>query len=156
MPYQSINPNNGQALQSFEHLNSAQLEHALAAAEQCFQHWKHKPYADRAVVLNKAAALLQARVDEFAKLATLEMGKRINEARGEVKYSGAILAYYAQHAERFLAPVQLHPRVGEAHLESSPLGVLFCIEPWNFPYYQLARVVGPQFLQRSPKRLRKK
>ncbi len=146
MPYQSINPNNGQALQSFEHLSSAQLEHALAAAEQCFQHWKHKPYADRAVVLNKAAALLQARVDEFAKLATLEMGKRISEARGEVKYSGAILAYYAEHAERFLAPVQLHPRVGEAHLESSPLGVLFCIEPWNFPYYQLARVVGPQLM----------
>ena len=138
MAYQSINPNDGQLLKSFEQFDSAQLEHALATAEQCYQSWKHKTYAQRAQVLNNAAALLQAHTDSFAKLATLEMGKRINEARGEVKYSGAILAYYAQHAETFLGPVKLQPRVGEAHMESSPIGVLFCVEPWNFPYYQLA------------------
>ena len=74
------------------------------------------------------------------------MGKRINEARGEVKFSGDILAYYARHAESFLAPLKLHPKVGEAHMESSPLGVLFCVEPWNFPYYQLARVAGAQLM----------
>jgi succinate-semialdehyde dehydrogenase/glutarate-semialdehyde dehydrogenase len=98
------------------------------------------------VILNKAAALLHAHVDDFAKLETLEMGKRIDEARGEVKFSGDILAYYAQHAESFLAPLKLHPRLGEAHMESSPLGVLFCVEPWNFPYYQLAPVAGAQLM----------
>jgi len=98
------------------------------------------------VILNKAAALLHAHVDDFAKLETLEMGKRTNEARGEVKFSGDILAYYAQHAESFLAPLKLHHRLGEAHMESSPLGVLFCVEPWNFPYYQLARVAGAQLM----------
>jgi succinate-semialdehyde dehydrogenase/glutarate-semialdehyde dehydrogenase len=77
---------------------------------------------------------------------TLEMGKRINEARGEVEFSSNILAYYAKNAERFLAPVKLHPTVGEAHMESSPLGVIFCVEPWNFPYYQLARVAGPHLM----------
>jgi succinate-semialdehyde dehydrogenase/glutarate-semialdehyde dehydrogenase len=74
------------------------------------------------------------------------MGKRINEARGEVEFSSNILAYYAKNAERFLAPVKLHPTVGEAHMESSPLGVIFCVEPWNFPYYQLARVAGPHLM----------
>ena len=98
------------------------------------------------MILNKAAALLHAHVDDFAKLETLEMGKRIDEARGEVKFSGDILAYYAQHAESFLAPLKLHPRLGEAHMESSPLGVLFCVEPWNFPYYQLAPVAGAQLM----------
>jgi len=146
MAYQSINPNDGKVLKSFEHMSSEQLEKSLAAAENCFQSWKHKSYAERAVVVNKAAALLLAHVDDFAKLETLEMGKRINEARGEVKFSAAILAYYAKHAEAFLAPTKLHPKVGEAHLESSPLGVLFCVEPWNFPYYQLARVAGPQLM----------
>ena len=115
-------------------------------AERCFQTWKHKPYAERAVILNKAAALLHAHVDDFARLETLEMGKRIAEARAEVKFSGDILGFYAEHAESFLAPVQLHPQVGEAHMESSPMGVLFCVEPWNFPYYQLARVAGPQLM----------
>ena len=85
-------------------------------------------------------------VDDFAKLATQEMGKRINEARGEVRFSADILAYYAKNAESFLAPTKLHPKVGEAHMETSPFGVLFCIEPWNFPYYQLARVAGPQLM----------
>ena len=146
MPYQSINPNDGKLLKSFEHLTPAQLENSLAGAQHCYQTWKHRSYAERAVVLNKAAALLHAYVDDFAKLETLEMGKRINEARGEVKFSGDILAYYAQHAESFLAPLKLHPKLGEAHMESSPLGVLFCVEPWNFPYYQLARVAGAQLM----------
>ena len=146
MAYQSINPNNGKLLKSFEHLTPAQLEKALSGAQHCYQSWKHRTYAERAVVLNKAAALLHAHVDDFAKLETLEMGKRINEARGEVKFSGDILAYYARHAESFLAPVKLNPKLGEAHMESSPLGVLFCVEPWNFPYYQLARVAGAQLM----------
>ena len=146
MAYQSINPNDGQWLKSFEHISHARLDEALAAAERCFQTWKHKPYAERAVILKKAAALLRAQVDDFAQLETLEMGKRISEARGEVKFSGDILAYYAEHAEAFLAPSPLNARTGEAHMESSPLGVLFCVEPWNFPYYQLARVAGPQLM----------
>jgi succinate-semialdehyde dehydrogenase/glutarate-semialdehyde dehydrogenase len=146
MAYQSVNPNTGQVIESFEHMSPDQLENALATAQTCFQTWKHKTYAERAVIVNKAAALLRAHGDDFARLETLEMGKRINEARGEVKFSADILGYYAKHAESFLAPTQLHPKVGEAHMESSPLGVLFCVEPWNFPYYQLARVAGPQLM----------
>jgi succinate-semialdehyde dehydrogenase / glutarate-semialdehyde dehydrogenase len=72
------------------------------------------------------------------------MGKCINEARDEVEFSGQIMAYYAKNAERFLAPVKLNSIQEEAHMESSPLGLIFCVEPWNFPYYQLARVAGPQ------------
>lgn len=66
--------------------------------------------------------------------------------RGEVQFSSRILTYYARNAERFLAPVQLHPTVGEAHMMSDPIGVIFCVEPWNFPYYQLARVAGPHLM----------
>jgi succinate-semialdehyde dehydrogenase/glutarate-semialdehyde dehydrogenase len=146
MTYKSVNPNNGKLLQSFEYMSSDELEKSLAAAETCFQTWKHKSYAERAAIINKAASLLRAHVDDFAQLETLEMGKRIAEARGEVEFSADILAYYAQHAESFLAPTKLHPKIGEAHMENSPLGVLFCVEPWNFPYYQLARVAGPQLM----------
>jgi len=146
MTYQSINPFTGKVLKTFEHLSNVQLEKSLAAAQACFETWKHKSYAERALIISKAAALMHAHVDDFAKLETLEMGKRIDEARGEVKFSADILAYYAKHAEAFLAPTQLHPKAGEAHMESSPLGVLFCVEPWNFPYYQLARVAGPQLM----------
>ncbi|MGJ7579226.1 NAD-dependent succinate-semialdehyde dehydrogenase [Variovorax sp. RHLX14] len=146
MAYESINPNDGKLIASFEHFSSARLETALAAADACFQTWKTTAYAERAAILKKAAALLRTDVDRFAKLATLEMGKRISEARGEVSFSADILDYYADHAESFLAPVKLNPKAGEAHMQSSPFGVLFCVEPWNFPFYQLARVAGPQLM----------
>ncbi|MFM0061858.1 NAD-dependent succinate-semialdehyde dehydrogenase [Paraburkholderia aspalathi] len=146
MAYQSVNPNTGKVLKSFEKLTDEQLEKSIAAAETCFQTWKHTTYAQRAEIVDKAATLMRKSVDEFAKLATLEMGKRIDEARGEVRFSADILAYYAEHAKTFLAPTKLNPKVGEAHMENSPFGVLFCVEPWNFPYYQLARVAGPQLM----------
>ena len=146
MAYQSINPNDGALLKRFDILSDAALEAALATAEACFQGWKHTSYADRAAIVAGAAALMHAHVDDFARLETMEMGKRIGEARAEVGFSADILDYYARHGEAFLAPDKLDPGKGEAHVESSPLGVLFCIEPWNFPYYQLARVAGPQLM----------
>ena len=146
MTYQSINPATGKLIKKFDELNDKQLEQKLAAAATCYQTWKGKSYAERAVVVAKASALLHDRVDEFAKIMTLEMGKRIDEARGEVEFSSKILAYYAKNAARFLANVELHPSLGDGHMESSPIGVIFCVEPWNFPYYQLARVAGPHLM----------
>jgi succinate-semialdehyde dehydrogenase/glutarate-semialdehyde dehydrogenase len=146
MTYKSVNPYNGKTVKTFEELSDAQLEQKLAAAHACFKTWKQTSYKERAVIVAKAAALMQAHVDDFAKLATLEMGKRIGEARGEVQFSGNILDYYAKNAESFLAPEKLHPTRGEAHMESSPIGVIFCVEPWNFPFYQLARVAGPHLM----------
>jgi succinate-semialdehyde dehydrogenase/glutarate-semialdehyde dehydrogenase len=77
---------------------------------------------------------------------TNEMGKRFEEAQGEVALSADIIAYYARNAERFLAPQQLKPSSGKAQVESTPLGVLFGVQPWNFPYYQLARFAAPNLM----------
>ena len=74
------------------------------------------------------------------------MGKRFEEAQGEVALSADITAYYARNAERFLAPQQLKPSSGKAQVESTPLGVLFGVQPWNFPYYQLARFAAPNLM----------
>ena len=146
MSYQSVNPADGKALKTFEELTDKELEGKIAAAAGCFDTWKRKTYRERAKIVAKAAALMHERVEELAHVMTLEMGKRIHEARGEVEFSATILAYYAKNAERFLADVELHPSLGEGHMEMSPLGVIFCVEPWNFPYYQLARVAGPHLM----------
>jgi succinate-semialdehyde dehydrogenase/glutarate-semialdehyde dehydrogenase len=146
MSYQTINPANGEVLQSFPDIADAALETVLATAQSAYEIWRHKSYAERAVIIGKAAELLHKDAESFAHTMTLEMGKRISEARGEVEFSSRILAYYAKNAEKFLAPVKLNPTRGEAHMESSPIGVIFCVEPWNFPYYQLARVAGPHLM----------
>ena len=146
MAYESVNPNDGKTLKTFPELSDEQLEIRIATAAAAYKTWKKTSYTERAVIVAKASELMHADVDRFAKHATNEMGKLINESRAEVKYSADILAYYAKNAERFLAPVALNPTLGTAHMESSPMGVIFCIEPWNFPYYQLARVAGPHLM----------
>jgi len=146
MTYQSVNPFDNKLFKSFDEITDQQLEQKLAAATACYATWKQTSYADRARIIARAAELLDEQADHFAQIMTLEMGKRISEARGEVEFSARILAYYAENAERFLAPVRLSPAEGEAHMESSPIGVIFGVEPWNFPYYQLARVAGPHLM----------
>ena len=97
-------------------------------------------------MLGRAAAILRERPEEFAKLITLEMGKLLAQSLGEVALSAAILDYYAQNAEAFLAPEKLTTAKGEAAVESSPVGVLFGVEPWNYPYYQIARFAAPNLM----------
>ena len=144
--YQSQNPYDGKVSKTFETITDKVLDEKIAAAARCFETWRHTSYAERAAIVDRAAAILKKKANKFAETMTLEMGKRIAEARGEVVFSSSILAYYAKNAERFLAPTMLHPTIGEAHMESSPIGVIFGVEPWNFPYYQLARVAGPQLM----------
>lgn len=146
MSYQSINPFNGKTLKSFKDITDSVLEQKISVAASAYEVWRKTSFVERAKIVSKAAALLAAHVDDFAKPMTLEMGKRIGEARGEVAFSSRILEYYAKNAEKFLAPIKLHPSRGEAHMESSPIGVIFGVEPWNFPYYQLARVAGPHLM----------
>lgn len=146
MAYQSINPYDGKTLKAFKQLTDKQLETALGTAEACFETWRRTTFAARAVVTAKAATIMRARIDEFARLVTLEMGKLIEQARGEVALSADIIDYYAKNAERFLAPQHLKPSSGEAVVESTPFGVLFGVQPWNFPYYQLARFAAPNLM----------
>ncbi len=146
MTYQSLSPFDGKLIKGFPDITQGEYETKLAKAQACYESWRHISYGDRAAIIHKASMLLHEQADAFAHTMTLEMGKRISEARGEVEFSSRILKYYAKHAERFLAPVHLDPVNGKAHMESSPIGVIFAVEPWNFPYYQLARVAGPHLM----------
>ena len=115
--------------------------------DSAFQHvWSKASFRDRAKVVSRAASLMLERKETLARLAAIEMGKRISEGRDEVELSAAILKYYADHAEVFLAPQVIDTTMGDAHLEFSPLGVVIGVQPWNFPYYQLARFVAPNLM----------
>jgi succinate-semialdehyde dehydrogenase/glutarate-semialdehyde dehydrogenase len=146
VPYRSVNPATGEVLKTFTEHTDQEMMNALATADKAFVSWATRPIEDRAKVISRAAQLLLERKSELAKLATLEMGKRIAESRGEVELSAAILQYFADHAAEFLAPKPLRSAMGDAHLEFSPVGVLLSIQPWNYPYYQLARFVGPHLM----------
>ncbi|MBB5942717.1 NAD-dependent succinate-semialdehyde dehydrogenase [Xanthomonas sp. 3307] len=147
MAYTTRNPYTGELLASFPEATDAQVLAAIGAADAAFQHWKQTSFAERAKVMHAAARLLRANTREYACLLTLEMGKLIGEAEAEVRLSADIFEYYAVNAERLLAPEHLpvaDPAEGRAMVVHEPLGVLLAIEPWNFPYYQIARIIAPQ------------
>ena len=147
MAYQSTNPYTGNIEKTFDDISGAQLEEKLACADNCFKtDWRRRSFADRTAILKRAAALMRERSPMLGGLITLEMGKLIAQSLGEVALSASILDYYADHAEEFLAPEKLTTPRGEAVVESSPIGVLFGVEPWNFPYYQIARFAAPNLM----------
>ena len=147
MTYQSINPYTGKLEKSFADLDAAELEKKLALAHSCFKDdWSQRDFQARTAVLKRAANLMRERAQMLAELITKEMGKLIAQSLGEVALSAAIVDYYADHAEQFLAPEILSTTKGEAMVESSPIGVLFGVEPWNYPYYQVARFAAPNLM----------
>ena len=147
MAYQTTNPYNGQVGKIFDEISDAQLEASIKAADDCFRnHWRKTSFEERTAILKRAASTMRERSQGFAELISLEMGKLIAQSQGEVALCAAILDYYADHAEAFLAPERLASSRGEAMVESSPLGVLFGVEPWNFPYYQLVRFAAPNLM----------
>ncbi|ACM39098.1 MULTISPECIES: NAD-dependent succinate-semialdehyde dehydrogenase [Rhizobium/Agrobacterium group] len=147
MAYATTNPYTGETLITFPEATDAAVQAAIAAADAAFQQWRQTSFVERAKVMHAAAEILRGQTDDYAKLLTLEMGKLMSEARAEVGLSADILDYYAVNAERLLKPEQLpvaDKAEGEAILVHEPLGVLLAIEPWNFPYYQIARIIAPQ------------
>ncbi len=147
MAYETLNPYTGVLLKSFPNASDGDVDQAITAAHHAFLSWKDTPFATRASVMQRAADILRRDIDTYAPILTTEMGKLIAEAKAEVELSANIFEYYARHAERLLAPEKLpvdDPAEGDAILVHDPLGVLLCIEPWNFPYYQIARIIAPQ------------
>src|ERR1700733_9126191 len=97
---------------------------SLAKADKAFRDWAARPFSERSKIIGRAAQILLEQKEELARLATLEMGKRIAESRGEVELSASIMKYFADKAEGFLAPKKLDSAMGDARLEYSPFGVL--------------------------------
>lgn len=146
MSYVSVNPATGEVLRTFSEHTDQQMWDALTTANHAFRPWASRSFSERSKAIGRSAHLLLEKKEELARLATLEMGKRIAESRGEVELSASIMQHFADNAESFLAPKKINSSTGDARLEYSPLGVLLSIQPWNHPYYQLARFVGPHLM----------
>jgi succinate-semialdehyde dehydrogenase/glutarate-semialdehyde dehydrogenase len=147
MAYVSKNPYTCEVLRTFPDAIDLEVEQAIANAHATFLYWKETEFAKRAKVMQSAANVLRMEIVGYAELLTVEMGKLYAEAKAEVELSANIFEYYAKHAEALLAPESLpvgNPAEGKAILVHDPLGVLLAIEPWNFPYYQIARIIAPQ------------
>jgi succinate-semialdehyde dehydrogenase / glutarate-semialdehyde dehydrogenase len=146
MTYRTINPTTGKVVKTYDDISDTALGEAMDTAQACYEKdWRLRSVAERAVVIHAAADLMRRNRDHLASLATLEMGKLIAEAKAEVMLSADIFDYYARMAETFLKPRPV-PDAANATIETFPLGIILGVEPWNFPYYQVARVAAPQLM----------
>lgn len=148
MGYATTNPFTGEVVKEFETATAEQIDQAIAKADQEFREWSQLPVAQRVEILQKAAEILKAEKREFAEVLTLEMGKLIGEAEAEVDLCIGMLEYYVNNGEEHLAPRSIPAEgfdEGDVLLVKEPLGVLYAVEPWNFPYYQVIRIGAPQF-----------
>ncbi|WP_024891002.1 NAD-dependent succinate-semialdehyde dehydrogenase [Luteimonas huabeiensis] len=147
MAFATTNPYTGETLKTFPAATPAEIDAAIERAHAAFLTWRETSLDDRAQVLARAAGLLRAEPRRFAEILTLEMGKLIGEAEAEVELCAKILDYYVEHGAEGLAPRYL-PAEGfgdtDVQLVKEPLGVLFAVEPWNFPFYQVIRITAPQ------------
>ena len=146
MAIQTINPTTNKVVKSFDEMTEAAEENAVALAVILYDEWKNTDYQTRAQLLYTVAGLLRSKKKELAKMITLEMGKLLSHAEGEIKLSAEIFDYYAKNAETFLADKILNPVHGQAFIKNSPIGVLLGVQPWNFPFYQVARFAAPNIM----------
>ncbi|MGC5345457.1 NAD-dependent succinate-semialdehyde dehydrogenase [Streptomyces sp. AM 4-1-1] len=145
-PFATVDPSSGKTLAEFPVIEGETVDAVVEDADRAFGEWRRKTIGERAAVVGRAAGIMTERKEELAQLVTLEMGKLISEARGEVDLAASILTYYAEHGPGFAAPETLEVDEGEAYLLHEPLGVLLGVMPWNFPLYQVVRFAGPNLV----------
>jgi succinate-semialdehyde dehydrogenase/glutarate-semialdehyde dehydrogenase len=146
MAIQTVNPTNNKVIKTFDEMSEAALEKSVSLAAIAFEEWKQTDYQTRSQLLYTVAGLLRAKRKDLAKMITLEMGKLLSHAEGEIKLSAEIFDYYAKNAEAFLEDKVLNPVHGKALIRYSPVGVLLGVQPWNFPFYQVARFAAPNIM----------
>ena len=135
-----VNPATGEAIGSVAHAERADLDRALEAAAKGFQVWRKVAAFDRSRLMRKAANFLRDRLDAIARVLTLEQGKPLVEAKGEVLVAADVIDWFAEEARRTYGRVIPARAEGIYQLViKEPVGPVAAFTPWNFPINQVVR-----------------
>src|SRR5450432_2136786 len=146
MAIASINPATGETLREFPELTNEAIDKKLAAAQRAFQVYRVSTFAERGVILQTAATLLEREIDSLARTMTLEMGKPIGAARDEVRKCVNACRFYAENGERFIEEEAVQTAAARSSVRWQPLGPILGIMPWNFPLWQVFRFAAPALM----------
>ena len=143
MSFIAINPATEEVVAEFEGHTPAQVEQALAHAATTFEAWKNTPIKERAILMNRAAELLESEIPVVGEMMTSEMGKTFNAAKGEAAKCAFTMRYYAEHAEEMLKDEIVSTSGSRSGYRYDPIGGVLAVMPWNFPLWQFIRVAAP-------------
>lgn len=139
----SINPANGSVIASYDILDEQKVEKAVMLAHKTFDSWRKLSFRERGTVLKNIAKELRNQKKYLAELATAEMGKPIAQSIAEVEKCANTLDYFAKEGANFLANEPVETDARKSYVSFQPLGTVLAIMPWNFPYWQVLRCMGP-------------
>ncbi len=146
MTFKTVNPFDNLEIETFESLSKPETINAIDNADRAFKAWRSTTFEKRKSILLKFADLLHERIEELAKLITLEMGKKFVESEYEINYCARIAEFYANGAGQFLADSPVEVDDADAYIQYTPIGVLLGVMPWNFPFYQVVRFAAPNIM----------
>ncbi|MCR2764006.1 NAD-dependent succinate-semialdehyde dehydrogenase [Microbacterium sp. zg.B48] len=139
-----FDPATGEVVKQIADASPADGMAALDAAVEAFPAWAATPLRERAELLRRAFDLLQERTEDFALLMTIEMGKPLAEARGEVAYGGEFLRWFSEETARIQGRYGANPEgTGRMIVSQHPVGPCYLITPWNFPLAMATRKIAP-------------
>jgi succinate-semialdehyde dehydrogenase/glutarate-semialdehyde dehydrogenase len=138
------NPASGQKIASVANLNSNDAEEAISAADMALPAWRSKIAKERAVIMRKWFELILANADDLAVLMTLEQGKPLVEAKGEVVYGASFVEWFAEEAKRVMGAIPATTWSDKRTIVlKQAIGVCVAITPWNFPIAMITRKIAP-------------
>ncbi|MFZ4963773.1 NADP-dependent succinate-semialdehyde dehydrogenase [Pseudomonas gingeri] len=138
------NPATGEILGSVPKMGAAETRRAIEAAEKALPDWRARTAKDRATVLRRWFELIMANQDDLARLMTLEQGKPLAEAKGEIAYAASFIEWFAEEGKRVYGDIiPGHQPDKRLLVIKQPIGVTAAITPWNFPCAMITRKVGP-------------
>ncbi|QDO94914.1 NAD-dependent succinate-semialdehyde dehydrogenase [Formosa sediminum] len=139
----SINPATEEQIAEYNRLTKSETHTKINSAHAAYLQWKTTSYQERAKLLNALADVFETHKDKYALLATSEMGKTLDQAVKEVEKCALICRYYAEHGANLLQNVTVDTEAQQSYVTFQPLGVILAVMPWNFPFYQAIRFLGP-------------
>jgi succinate-semialdehyde dehydrogenase/glutarate-semialdehyde dehydrogenase len=142
----SVNPATGQTIREYEEATAEEVRKIALEAACAQAGWRGTPFAERAARLRRAAELLSQRRDDLARLAALEMGKPLAQGQAEADKCAWVCRFYAEEAERLLAPQDVPTDATRSRVVFEPLGPVLAVMPWNFPYWQVFRFAAPALM----------
>jgi acyl-CoA reductase-like NAD-dependent aldehyde dehydrogenase len=144
--FATVNPSNGEQIETFTFYDAAQTEDVLARADKSFRSFRRSSVYKRAQLFSDLAATLRKNKAQLAKVITTEMGKIFSEAEAEVEKCANEADWYAEHGPKILADDPAPTGAVNAYVSYLPLGPILAIMPWNFPIWQLTRMAIPTML----------
>ncbi|NOX07980.1 MAG: NAD-dependent succinate-semialdehyde dehydrogenase [Gammaproteobacteria bacterium] len=146
MSLKSINPADGNTIETPTAHTALQMEYAIEQAHQAFPEWSTTHLDQRCRYLHEIALALRNKKEELARLCTLEMGKLYKESLAEIEKCAQGCEYYADHGAEFLAHEAIASDAGNSYIRYQAMGTILAVMPWNFPFWQVFRFAAPALL----------